>query len=158
MTHWVRDIDMTPWHHNDHLLSAIFCASSISSTFICVTWRIRVCNITHLYMWYDTFIRGICRIHICDIIGDCDHAISWCAVYILRTHTQSSKNIINLHIYVHICVFIRYIEICQYIHAHTCREMYTHRSIHRYKYICQYTWTSMCVAVYSIDLSTCRCD
>jgi len=35
--------------------------------FICVTWRIHMCDMTHSYVWHDAFICVTWRIHMCDM-------------------------------------------------------------------------------------------
>ena len=35
--------------------------------FICVTWLIRMCDMTHLCMWYDSFANVTWLIHVCDM-------------------------------------------------------------------------------------------
>jgi len=36
-------------------------------SFICVTWRIHLCDMPHSYMWHDLFMRVTWLIHICDM-------------------------------------------------------------------------------------------
>jgi len=39
--------------------------------FICVTWRIHTCDMTHSYVWHDAFICVTWRIHMCDMTHSC---------------------------------------------------------------------------------------
>jgi len=41
--------------------------------FVCVTWRIRMCDMTHSYVWRDSFICVTWLIHMCDMT----HSYVW---------------------------------------------------------------------------------
>ena len=41
------------------------CEITHSHSFKCVTWRIRICDMTHSYVWHDSFIRVTWFIHKC---------------------------------------------------------------------------------------------
>jgi len=38
-------------------------------SFVCVTWLIRMCDMTHSYLWHDSFVSVTWLIHICDVIA-----------------------------------------------------------------------------------------
>jgi len=42
-------------------------------SFICVTWLIHMCDMTHLYVWHDPFIRVTWLVHMCDMT----HSYVW---------------------------------------------------------------------------------
>jgi len=50
----------------------VFDISNMCDMFICVTWLIRMCDMTHLYVWPDSFVCVTWRIHLSDLTRLCD--------------------------------------------------------------------------------------
>jgi len=70
-------------------------------SFICVTWHIRMCDMTHLYVWRDSFIRMTWPIRICDMT----HSYVW-------PHSS-------------ICVTWR-IRMCAMTHSYVCHDEFVY--------------------------------
>ena len=51
------------------------------ASFICVTWRIHMCDMTHSYLWHDAFICVTWLIHMCDMT----HSYVWHDAFIRVT-------------------------------------------------------------------------
>jgi len=81
---------------------------------VCVTWLIRVCDMTHSCVWHDSFVCVTWIIRVCDMTHWCVwHDSLVCVAWLLRTpHCM--------------CIYIIYV--CVYIYM--------------YKYIYIWTWGS----------------
>jgi len=97
--------------------------------FICVTWRIHMCDMTHSYVWQDAFICVTWRIHMCDMT----HSYVWHDAFICVTWRLHMCDM--THSYVWHDAFIRVIShvslrvpwlIWTYdmTHSHICNELY----------------------------------
>jgi len=92
--------DMTPSHvWND--------------SFICVTWLIHICDMTHSYVWLthsyvwrDSFIRVTWLIHICDVasIHMCDSTYTSVRHLWSISHIRTHKHI-HTHTHTHIYIY-----------------------------------------------------
>jgi len=73
-THW--DWRTLTHHWGSETLSCLVCRWR--GSFICVTWLHHMCDMTHSYVWLDSFIRVACSflrvpwlIHMCDMTHSC---------------------------------------------------------------------------------------
>jgi len=61
---------------------------------ICVTWRIHMCEMTHSYVWHDSIICVTWRIHMCDM----SHSYVW--------HDFCTRHVTRMNETCHTCVCI----------------------------------------------------
>ena len=52
------------WHDSSIYVT---CLVHMCDSFICVTWRIRMCGMTHSYVWRDSFMYVTWLIHMCNV-------------------------------------------------------------------------------------------
>ena len=60
-------------HMNESCHTYEWVMSHIYDSFICVTWLIQMCAMTHSYVWHDSFICVTWLIHMCDMT----HSYVW---------------------------------------------------------------------------------
>ena len=70
----------------------------------CLTWLIHMCDMTHSYVWHDSFICVTRLIHICDMT----HSYMW--------HDTGGKKREHQHVSMHVCVYVRtHMHVCTYL-------------------------------------------
>jgi len=60
------------WHGSCHVFRCATWYDVNVTHFICVTWLMYMCVVTHVYVWQDWCICGTWLMHMCDIIQMCD--------------------------------------------------------------------------------------
>ena len=73
---------------------------SFSVSFVCVTWLIRVCDMTHSCAWHESFVCVTWLIGVCDMT----HSCVW--------HDACVRHIIC------VCIIVYYICVCVYIYIY----------------------------------------
>jgi len=87
------------------------CVRSRAFSSVCILWLFCVCDMSHLHVWYDAFIRVTLLIHMCDV----KHSY----VYWALTHMNTYETHMNSYVYM-----------CSYVwvpstHMHASRHTYT---------------------------------
>ena len=62
--------------------------------YTCVTWPIHTCDMTHLYVWHDSFICVIWLIHMCDMT----HSYVWHDSFICVPYSCICHSILFIYI------------------------------------------------------------
>ena len=79
-------------------------------SFICVTWLICMCAVTHLDVWHDSFIRVTWLLHMCDMT----HSYVWHDSFIYVTwliylsQFETSVHVLSVCVCVCVCVCVRH--------------------------------------------------
>jgi len=78
-----------PWEH------AMTHSYVWHDAFICVPWRIHMCDMTHSYVWHDAFICVTWRIHICDMT----HSYVWHDTFICVTWRIHMRDLTHSYVW-----------------------------------------------------------
>ena len=99
MIHWIV--------RHDSLIRETWLCPVWHASFICVTWRIRMCGMTHSYVWHDSFIYVTWLSHMCDMTlpfrsfvpsltySHMTHSHIWNVVFICLIHQRDTTHSMN---------------------------------------------------------------
>ena len=116
---------MSRTHTHTHTHSCVW-----HDSFICVTWLIRMCDMTHV--WHDSFISVTWLIHMCDMthlydltqiirVNESCHTYKW--VMSLEWGGSHAESCICLYLIIHMCTQS---FICVTWRIHKCDMMHSH--------------------------------
>jgi len=76
-------------------------------SFVCVTWLIHMCDMTHSYVWHDSFMCVTWLIHMCAMTHSCVwHDSFICVTRLIHLCAIPHADHVNLYLYAHICIHI----------------------------------------------------
>jgi len=122
-------------------------------SFICVTWLIHMCDMTHSYVWHDSFICGMRPVHVWNVKLSCLHhdkltCVTWLIICVVRVDITTNSFVWHDSSYVSSVSTSRQTHMCD-MTLHMCRLC-----LHHNKHI-RVTWLLICV-VRDMTPHTCR--
>jgi len=85
-------------------------------SFICVTWLIHMCDMTHLYVWHDSLICVTWHVHVCDTT----HSYAWHASFIFVAWPIHIYDMIHSYVRRDSCMYVTWL-----IHTNDMTHPYT---------------------------------